>query len=238
MAPRSGHLLVGGRPALLRATLLGSLALWLAACAPKEVPPPAPPSPLPITVEAPPEWRPGDRWVYQWTSGAEKGTQTIEVHEINREINTVRYHVVRIGNIDHYYTPALHWAASVRNARVEARMVPPQPWFVWPLEVGRRWTHQGVYEDQHGTTPYNDAFAVVAAETVEVPAGRFRALKVVRETTRRESDQYWYAPEVRWYVKWIRRRGDIQVEEQLLEYQAAPRLIPPPPAARPPSTTD
>jgi hypothetical protein len=77
-----------------------------------------------------------------------------------------------------------------------------------------------------GKVQHNDSFAVIAAETVEVPAGRFRALKVVRETDRRDSDLYWYAPEVRWYVKWIGRRRDTQFEEQLREYRMAPRLIP------------
>ena len=52
---------------------------------------------------------------------------------------------------------------------------------------------------------------VVAAEAVAVPAGRFNAWKIVRETERRDSDQYWYAPDVRFYVKWIGRRGDTAV---------------------------
>jgi hypothetical protein len=70
---------------------------------------------------------------------------------------------------------------------------------------------------------------------VEVPAGRFSTLKIVRETDRRDSDQYWYAPEIGFYVKWIGRRGDRQFEEQLREYHPAPRLIPGPASTGSPS---
>jgi len=45
---------------------------------------------------------------------------------------------------------------------------------------------------------------------------------------RRDSDQYWYAPDVGFYVKWIGRRGESQFEEQLREYHRAPRLTPGP----------
>jgi hypothetical protein len=72
---------------------------------------------------------------------------------------------------------------------------------------------------------------------VEVPAGRFTAVKVVRETDRRDVDEYWYVPEIRFYVKWVGRRGDAQFEEQLREHRQAPRLIPGPPSSAPPSTT-
>ncbi len=188
------------------------------------------------TVASPPEWRPGDRWVYSWTSGAESGTKTVEVLEV-REINQVSFYVVRVGDFEHFYTRDLQWAGSVQDGKVVSRMTPPQPWFVWPLDVGRRWTHRGTYEDRNGNTLYSDVFSVIGGEVVEVPAGRFEALRIARETDRRDSDQYWYAPQVRFYVKWIGRRGDSQFEEQLREYHQAPRLIPGHAPTTPPSTT-
>jgi hypothetical protein len=33
--------------------------------------------------------------------------------------------VVRLGDLDHYYTRGLDWAAAVRTSTVEARMIPP-----------------------------------------------------------------------------------------------------------------
>ena len=93
-----------------------------------------------------------------------------------------------------------------------------------------------MYEDRSGKTEFRDVFSVVGAESVEVPAGRFHAFKIVRETDRRDSDQYWYAPDVRFYIKWIGRRGDTQFEEQLREFHPAHRLIPVQPSTGSPST--
>lgn len=186
-------------------------------------------------VPSPPSWRPGDRWVYGWTSGAESGTKTVEAVEI-KEINRISFYLVRVGDVETFYTRELHWAGTMQDGRVASRMTPPQPWFAWPLEVGQTWTHRGTYEERNGKTEFNDVYSVVAAEVVEVPAGRFNAFKIVRETERRDSDQYWYAPDVRFYVKWIGRRGDTQFEEQLREYHPAPRLIPGPPSTGSPST--
>jgi hypothetical protein len=174
--------------------------------------------------------------MYGWTSGSESGTKTVEVVEL-REINKVPFYLVRVGDLEHFYTRELQWAGTLREQKVESRMSPPIPWFVWPLEAGRRWTHRATYEDPNGKTQVSDTFSAVAIEVVEVPAGRFSAVKVVRETERRDVDEYWYAPEVRFYVKWVGRRGDARFEEQLREYRPAPRLIPGTPAPVPPSTT-
>ncbi len=218
--------------------LAGFVALVLAGCVAPAGPATVPEvsQPGPIKASAPPEWRPGDQWVYTWTSGSKSGTKTVEVLEI-QEINTVSFYLVKVGEAEQFYTKDLQWAGSMRDGKVQARMTPPQPWFVWPLEAGRRWTHRGTYEDAAGKSAHNDSFTVVGAEIVEVPAGRFSTVKLVRETDNRDSDQYWYAPEVRFYVKWLGRRGDAQFEEGLREYRPAQRLIPGPAPSGPPSTT-
>ena len=206
---------------------LVALLLVVAGCA---AGPPAPASPAPAASVAMPTWVVGDRWVYDWTSGRESGTKTIEVVEL-REVNKVRYYIVRVGaserpgdsDAEHYYTEALAWAAAVRGGKVETRMVPAQPWFAWPLVPSKRWTHQGRFEQREGVTTHNDRFTVVGAEPVEVPAGRYQAVKVTRDTDRRDGDEYWYASAVRWYARWLGRRGDSQFEELLREYRPAPR---------------
>jgi hypothetical protein len=180
-----------------------------------------------VSVPAPPEWRPGDRWTYDLTSGNERATKTMEVVAV-RDIGDVPYYVVRLGELDHYYTRNLNWAAAIRDSKVEARMIPPHPAFTWPLEVGKRWTYQGVWEEQNSKRDLSDRFAVVAAEQVEVVAGRYEALKIVREGSAQGSDEYWFAPAARSYVRWVGRRGEIQFEERLREYRPAPRLSPEP----------
>jgi hypothetical protein len=148
----------------------------------------------------------------------------MEVVEV-REFGSVPYYVVRVGDVDYYYTRNLNWAAAIRDSKVEARMSPPHQGLVWPLEVGKHWTYQGVWEDQNSHRDINDRFAVVAVETVDVLAGRFEALKIVREGSTPGADEYWFAPAVRSYVRWVSQRGDRQFEERLREYRPAPRLI-------------
>jgi hypothetical protein len=218
--------------------LVGLVALFFSGCIA-----PAGPKAVPtqgkqelITATAPPEWRPGDQWIYAWTSGQTGGTKNVEVLEI-REINKVSFYLVKVGEVEQFYTRDLRWAGSMRGGKVQSRMTPPQPWFSWPLKVGSQWNHRGTYEEATGTSAYHDSFSVVGAEVVDVPAGRFKAVKIVRETDSRDSDQYWYAPDVRFYVKWIGRRGDAQFEEDLREYRPAQRLIPRAAPSTPPSTT-
>jgi len=208
--------------------LLGvvSIGLTLTGCAAGSTPS-APTDAAPARAASPPAvtqpvWQVGDRWVYAWTSGNEQGTKEVDVVDL-RDVNGVPYYVLRLGDAEHYYTRALHWAAAIREGRVEARMVPPHPWFQWPLVAGAKWTHQGRFEQREGTATYEDRFAVIGPETIEVPAGRYDAIKIVHETERRDGDEYWYAPDVRWYVRWRGRRAETQFEERLREYRAAAR---------------
>ena len=218
--------------------LVGLVALFVSGCVAPTGPAAvqAPAQQAPVTASAPPEWRPGDQWIYAWTSGQNGGTKSVEVLEI-REINTVSFYLVKVGELEQFYTRDLRWAGSMRDGKVQSRMTPPQPWFSWPLKVGSQWVHRGTYQDATGTSAYNDSFSVMGTEVIDVPAGRFSALKVVRETDRRDSDQYWYAPEVRFYVKWVGRRGEAQFQEDLREYRPAQRLIRGPAPSIPPSTT-
>jgi hypothetical protein len=198
---------------------LGGCAAGASPPTPAGTTPSRPPSTQPVVA---PAWQVGDRWVYEWSSGKETGTNTAEVIG-TRDIGNAKYYVVRVGDAEHYYTEALHWASLVRDGRVEARMVPPQPWFEWPLVPGARWSGQSRFEQRDGAATYVDRFSVIGSETVEVPAGRYEAVKLTRETDRRDGDEYWYAPRVRWYVRWVGRRGDVQYEERLREYHPAAR---------------
>src|SRR5262245_57971492 len=110
--------------------------------------PTSPPAVTGVSEVPAPEWRVGDRWTYEWTSGQERGTRTLEVSDVPK-VNGVDYYVVDLGgSLQQYYTKELHFAAGVQAARVLARMVPPQPWFMWPLKTDARWTYEGMYEEQ------------------------------------------------------------------------------------------
>ncbi len=204
------------------------MIIAVTACTSMDPTPPSGPVATPVMLVAP-EWRTRDRWVYDWTSGEQNGTKTIEVVE-TKTINAVSYFVLRLDGVEHYYTKDLHWAAAVRESRVEARMVPPLPWFMWPLTAAQHWDHRGAFEDANGSRGFNDRFTVVGLEQIDVPAGRFQAMKVVREAVqvaregeRRDFDEYWYSADVRWYVRWVGRRGDVAFEERLRAYQPGRR---------------
>jgi hypothetical protein len=177
----------------------------------------------PEELPSPPQWRVGDRWVFAWTSGKENGSRTLEVREA-ATVNGVDYYILNVGGgITQYYTKDLHFAAAAQQGKVIARMVPPTPWMTWPLRPAGSWVHRGVYEEPKGTQPQAYTFTVAGVESVTVPAGTFRAFKIIRQADRGDSDQYWYAPEVRWYVRWEGQRAEVSFEERLTAYQAAPR---------------
>jgi hypothetical protein len=203
-----------------------SVLLTVGGCAAGSAPPgrdaEAPPLPAIAGSLAAPTWVAGDLWVYEWSSGKESGTKTVEVLGL-REAGGARYYVVRVGDAEHYYTEGLHWAAAVREGKVEARMAPAQPWFQWPLAPGARWSGQSRFEHREAVVTHHDRFTVVGPESLDVPAGRYQAMKVTRETDKRDRDEYWYAPDVRWYVRWVGRRADTEFDERLREYRAAPR---------------
>ncbi len=173
-----------------------------------------------------PVWHAGDRWVYSWTTGTEGGIKTSDVIGV-QEVGGVRYYILRVDNVDRFYTLDLHWAAGVVDSKVVARAAPPEPWFNWPLAVGRRWEYQGMFEERNRKDPMHETYKVVGGEEVQVPAGTFQAYKLVREVNSIVVDQYWYAPEVRWYVKWVGRRGKDEFQEVLQQYAPAPQTSAP-----------
>jgi len=193
--------------------------------------------PLPKAGAERPTWRAGDRWLYTWTAGTAKGVKRSEALGV-RDVGGVQYNVLQVDAAHLYYTAELHWAAYIVESRVMARATPPQPWFAWPLEVGKRWQYQGVYEERERKDPMRDSYRVVGVESVTVPAGTFQAFKIVREVDAAVVDQYWYAPNVRWYVKWIGRRGADEFQELLQEYVPAAQAggAPAPSADRPAAT--
>ncbi len=199
-------------------TIIG-VPLLVASCASG----PSPENKIPTQMGiARPVWHTGDRWVHAWTVGAEKGTKTSEVVGLN-EVRGVQYYVVRGESGDWYYTLDLHWAAIIKDSRVAARVTPPQPWFNWPLDVGKRWDYQGVLEEKDRKDQLRETYRVVGVEQVQVPAGTFRAYKLVGEVDSKIVDEYWYAPDVRWYVKWQGRRGENAFQEVLQQYVPGPQ---------------
>lgn len=210
------------------ALVVSILGLQACSVAPSEAPSPARPavSEAPLrtlaAAQKPPVWRPGDRWLYGVLIGTEQGVKIVEVVEV-RDINNAPYYVLRVGELEHFYTTQLQWAGHARDRKIESRISPPLPWFSWPLEPGRRWVYRGTLQDSSGSFQRDDTFIVLGSEVIEVPAGRFNTIKVLHEGDRGDRNEYWYAPDARSYIKWVWQRGASRTEEHLREYHAAPR---------------
>ncbi len=176
--------------------------------------------------EAPvPLWQPGYTWEFRWESPQGRGTfvWTITREEI---LDGVEHYVMAVGRQRESYWRKADLAFSMEKVEgdVEVRAVPPELRYVWPLVPGRRWeqtyTREAPRDKQ--TEEIARVCQVEAEETITVPAGAFRALKIVCHNQRTGSLIYeaWYAPEVK---HWIRERGrfpyGIRVRE-LLNFRA------------------
>lgn len=95
--------------------------------------------------------------------------------------------------------------------------------FAFPLKVGNKWDYEYRMRNREGgPTTYTMNANVEAAEEVVVPAGTFKALKVVHsgvwnsgKWTGTLTETLWYSPQTRWWVKReLTTRTALGVDEQ------------------------
>lgn len=167
---------------------------------------------------AAPRLAPGDRWVYDRYGFTDRLSSRVEVVIAKIDAGT--------GLLEEKVTTLEALAPDARpkgeertEQRVAATLTQPTTKTLrghfsvleFPLEVGKTWRNEMLFT---GTRGYDilleSAAKVVGWEDVQVPAGKFRALKVERVTTLRgdrgpfagnRSTVVWYVPEVR---RWVR----------------------------------
>jgi hypothetical protein len=185
-----------------------------------------------------PEVKVGDRWTYRrFDYDANQQRSRYEMRVVFAErgvIQVVNSQRSKEEEFDTTYTA--DWNAVTVPGRV---INPHTGWFKFPLQVGA--TYDARYEvtltkkRQEGAESRNERHVkVVGWEEVVVPAGKFRALKIVSDGSFRRLDNtalagtsrnvIWYVPEVRRWVKITlenrpqqRGRGE-HTGEELLEY--------------------
>jgi len=163
---------------------------------------------------AKPEVKVGDRWTYRninTASGKTGGRYDIRVVFAERGvIQVVRTQRGKDDEIDMTYTA--EWNAVTTLERV---FNPHTGWLQFPLQVGA--THKASFEvilPKKGRTTRNERqVKVVGWEEVVVPAGKFRALKVISEGHFQRTDgsfisgsarnEIWYVPGVKRWVKMV-----------------------------------
>jgi hypothetical protein len=150
-----------------------------------------------------PRWSAGDSWTYR--GKGRDGAYTITRRVLQAApFEGVDAYEVEAGDSRYWYTTRLGYLARVTDGRTVRRAMPPEDW-QWPLQVGKTWSAtvtwiEGPAQDRQFVL--TSVWAVEAVEDVKTPAGTFNAFKVSRrEIESGASQEFWYSPAVRGWVK-------------------------------------
>lgn len=157
-------------------------------------------------VVAPPVWSAGDEWRFEAVSTA--GRRSTYTWRVDREqtVEGVAFYVIKNGARETFYRKAdLAYSHEHLYGGLDRRNTPPQLLFVWPLAVGASWAQTYRYERPSGPLNYDTSYTagVEAEESVTVPAGTFKTLKVVfrNASNKNVSSERWYSPDARMWVR-------------------------------------
>lgn len=170
-----------------------------------------------------PQWKPGYEWKYQWKSPGSDGILTREV--LREEVlGGVSTYVVRVGKNENFYAKdVLGLLATTSGGRmIVNRDTPYQP-FSWPLEIGKEWRNSFTLErpGQKSSQKYDNRVVVSGIETVQVPAGSFETYKieVYGAVSGKLLTEYWYSPQVKWFVRSRAYEQNGVRQEELITYK-------------------
>ena len=177
-----------------------------------------------------PHVKPGDRWTYRYI----EYIPASRTSTISSEVTFADEHAIHLvstqdgGEKENDVTFTAEWnlVASRRSGIYDPHngmfRFPMRPGDSWPSRYRVSFPRESYYSDQ-------DRIARVEGwEEVDVPAGRFRALKIVAEGASSRSDRplsgrtrevMWYAPQVKRYVKWTYEAGSVRRTNHSFEYQ-------------------
>src|SRR5215470_13223702 len=166
----------------------------------KESQPVTPVSVTPITGSLP-VWKAGDEWAFRNESPTAKGTY---VWTVDREesVGGVPNYVIKTGTRELFLRKAdIAMTQETVDGKAVLLNTPPRLRYVWPLEVGKTW-EQSVHEERpvdRQTMDRDDTTMVEAEETITVPAGTFKTLRIVYRNRRTGNIRYeeWYSPQLR-----------------------------------------
>ncbi len=177
-----------------------------------------------------PEVRVGDSWTYRGTNILGPGTAEHESRVSFVDDKVILLVSTRKGDgeeFDSSWTP--EWNAVTSYTGLMFR--PHTGIFRFPLRVGDKHSVKFATLQLRGNTVMTHSTGsatVVGWETIEVPAGKFRAIKVEQESSVQPLDgsralqqqaTYWYVPEVRRWVKFQFAVPEVRRSEELLSYK-------------------
>ena len=103
-----------------------------------------------------------------------------------------------------------NWVAMLSPDGKPILTYDPPIGYDYPLVVGKTWTksYRMTVIAKNQVIPFDATYKVEAYEDVTVPAGTFKAFKVVSSTSAGSEDIHWYAPEPGVFVKQSLKRTD------------------------------
>ena len=168
-----------------------------------------------------PVWKPGYEWAFQHESPAGNGKY---VWSVDREepIDGVPHYVIKTGTRESFYRKA-DFASSRETVDgvIVVKHTPSRLNYVFPMTVGQAWD-QTILEERpkdRQTDERVDTVTVEAEETISVPAGTFKTLKIVRRNKKTGAVRYemWYAPKV---TQWVKIRENLDSGVRVRELTA------------------
>jgi hypothetical protein len=170
------------------------------------------PAPLPT------DFSEGERWEWRVTITPDVGTAPVRTRSVVKTGDGLRFENQR--GIAARFNESFETNPFFNTKSLS-------PFRVWPLEVGKNWDYKA--EFMGGETSLTQTAKVVAFEDVTVPAGTFKAYKIVYAGTATKKsgyswnrvDTHWYAPSVKADVKSLVDTPDHQGVMELVSYKPA-----------------
>jgi hypothetical protein len=167
--------------------------------------------------------RVGDSWTYRNTSGDSEYTLKV-LSEEKQADGSMRYLVEKLAGVKihiWFSKPSgwvlMHSERYPEHEGLEAKYDPPKRYLQSPLVPGAKWEWNGLDQTR---TEMGEQTQVIGFENVTVPAGKFRAMKVVSLVTGAVTPMtktYWYAKGVG-LVKNTTEAGQIKYGSELIGY--------------------
>jgi hypothetical protein len=167
--------------------------------------------------------RVGDSWKYRNTNSDSEYTLKVLSEEPQAD-GAIRYQVELLAGVivlKSFSKPdgwvLLHADRYLEHEGLEAKYEPPKKYLPNPLKTGSKWYWAG---RDYTQTEVTETSEVTGFETVTVPAGKFRAMKVVSQVTGGAAvmtKTYWYADGVG-LVKTTTVGGEIKYGSELIDY--------------------
>jgi DUF3108-like len=167
--------------------------------------------------------RVGDSWTYRSASGDTEYSVKV-LNEEKQADGTIRYLVEKVAGakVHTLFSKASGWVLMhaeryPEHEGLEAKYEPARQYLKTPLVAGSQWSWKG---EDYTKTELKEDNQVVGRENVTVPAGKFRAMKVVTKVAGGATPMtrtYWYADGIG-LVKSTTKAGQTKYGWELADY--------------------